>query len=130
VVSDPHRLPAWWPLVQRVEDASPQAWTKVLTSPKGRAVRADYTLIDSEPENRLVWRQELEETPFERYMSESTTEIDLEPVVGGSTEVRLTARMRLRGFARLGSLQLRRATARRLESALDGLEAVVAPEEG
>jgi hypothetical protein len=38
--------------------------------------------------------------------------------------------MRLRGFARLGSLQFRRATARRLESALDGLEAVVAPGEG
>jgi uncharacterized protein YndB with AHSA1/START domain len=130
VVSDPYRLPAWWPLVQRVEEATPEAWTKVLSSPKGKTVRADYTLLESEPERRLVWRQELEETPFERLMSEALTEIGLEPLEGGSTEVRVTARMRLRGFARLGSLQFRRATARRLESALDGLEAVVAPGEG
>jgi uncharacterized protein YndB with AHSA1/START domain len=130
VVSDPYRLPAWWPLVQRVEEATPQAWTKVLTSPKGKAVRADYTLLESEPERRLVWRQEVEETPFERLMSEATTEIRLDPRGESSTEVRLTASMRLRGFARLGALQFRRATARRLEDALDGLEAVVSPEEG
>jgi uncharacterized protein YndB with AHSA1/START domain len=129
VVSDPYRLPAWWPLVQRVEEVSPEAWTKVLTSPKGKAVRADYTLLESEPERRLVWRQEVEETPFERLMSEAITEIGLEPRSDDTTEVRLTARMRLRGFARLGGFQFRRATARRLEDALDGLEAVVAPEE-
>jgi uncharacterized protein YndB with AHSA1/START domain len=130
VVSDPYRLPAWWPLVQRVEEATPEAWTKVLSSPKGKAVRADYTLLESEPERRLVWRQEVEETPFERLMSEAITEIGLEPRGDGSTEVHLTARMRLRGFARLGGFQFRRATARRLEDALDGLEAVVAPGEG
>jgi uncharacterized protein YndB with AHSA1/START domain len=130
VVSDPFRLPAWWPLVQRVEEATPEAWTKVLSSPKGKAVRADYTLVESEPERRLVWRQEVEETPFERLMSEATTEIGLDPRGESSTEVSLTARMSLRGFARLGALQLRRATARRLEDALDGLEAVFSPEEG
>ena len=130
VVSDPFRLPAWWPLVQRVEEATPQAWTKVLSSPKGKTVRADYTLVESEPERRLVWRQEVEETPFERLMSEATTEIGLDPRGESSTEVSLTARMRLRGFARLGGLQFRRATARRLEDALDGLEAVFSSEEG
>jgi uncharacterized protein YndB with AHSA1/START domain len=130
VVSDPYRLPAWWPLVQRVEEASPEAWTKVLSSPKGKTVRADYTLLESEPERRLVWRQEVEETPFERLMSDAVTEIGLKPEGDGATEVRLTARMSLRGFARLGGLQFRRATARRLESALEGLEAVVSPEEG
>ena len=130
VVSDPFRLPAWWPLVQRVEEATPEAWTKVLSSPKGKTVRADYTLVESEPERRLVWRQEVEETPFERLMSRATTEIGLDPRGDSATEVSLTARMSLRGFARLGGFQFRRATARRLEDALDGLEAVFSPKEG
>ena len=125
LVSDPHRLPAWWPGVQRVEEASPEAWTKVLSSPRGKTVRADYTLLESEPERRLVWRQEVDESPFERILSESTTEIELGPGGEGSTEVELTTRMRLRGFARLGVLQVRRAAGRQLDEALAGLEAAL-----
>ena len=121
LVSDPLRLPAWWPSVQRVEEATELAWTKVLASPKGKTVRADYSLVESEPERRLVWRQEVEESPFERILADSVTEIDLEPH-DGATHVRLVSRMKLRGFARFGSLQLRRAAARQLDSALDGIE--------
>ena len=120
LVSDPWRLPAWWPRVQRVEEATELAWTKVLASPKGKTVRADYSLVESEPERRLVWRQEVEESPFERILAESLTEIDLEPK-DGATHVRLVARMKPRGYARFGSFQLRRATARQLDSALDGI---------
>jgi uncharacterized protein YndB with AHSA1/START domain len=129
VVSDPGRLPGWWPSVQRVEEATPGAWTNVLSSPKGKAVRADYTLVESDPERRLVWRHEVEESPFERLLSESLTEIELQPVGEGSTEIALTARMRLRGFARFGSFQFRRATRQQLQAALDGLQSVVARRE-
>ena len=66
IVSDPARLPAWWPGVSRVEDASREAWTTVLVSPKGKAVRADYTRVEADAPRLLVWRQEVAESPFER----------------------------------------------------------------
>ena len=123
IVADPRRLPEWWPNVQRVEDASAAAWTTVLTTAKGRSLRADYTLVDDERPYRLSWRQELEESPFERILSESVTELELEPSPEG-TLVRLTARVRLRGLSRFGGFQLSRATGRQLEGALEGLRAV------
>jgi uncharacterized protein YndB with AHSA1/START domain len=120
-VGDPRRLPEWWPGVERVEDVSSRAWTLVLGSPRGKAVRADYTLVDAEPPRRLRWRQQLEESPFERLLSESSTDLELEPRSGGSTALRLTARLRLRGISRLGWVQVRRATRRQLDAALDAL---------
>jgi hypothetical protein len=104
-----------------VEDVSSRAWTLVLASPRGKAVRADYTLVEAEPPRRLRWRQELTESPFERLFSESSTDLELEPGSGGSTALRLTARLRLRGISRLGSVQVRRATRRQLDAALDAL---------
>jgi uncharacterized protein YndB with AHSA1/START domain len=124
VISDPHHLPRWWPALQRVEDASPAAWTKVLVSPKGKPVRADFTRVGSEPERRLVWRQEVSESPFERILRAAETEISLEPARDGRTQVALTATERLRGLARFGAPMVRRAARRRLDSALDGLERI------
>jgi uncharacterized protein YndB with AHSA1/START domain len=129
VVSDPRRLPEWWPQVQRVEDASPSAWTTVVATPKGKSIRLDHTLLGVEHPHRLTWRQEVEESPFERILSESVTEVELEPASGG-TLVRLTTRLRLRGLSRLGGLQVGRATGRRLDQALDGLRALAAGGEG
>jgi uncharacterized protein YndB with AHSA1/START domain len=126
LVNDPERLPDWWPGVRRVEDVSPGAWTNVLYSPRGKTVRADYTLVEARPLRQLVWRQEVEESPFERILSESLTEIALEPDDRGSTRVRLTVRHRPRGFARFGFIQMRLAAARHLEGALDGLESLLA----
>jgi uncharacterized protein YndB with AHSA1/START domain len=122
VVSDPAHLPRWWPDVVRVEDATSLAWTMVLSSGKGKDVRADYTRTAAEEPRRLVWRQELEESPFERILSESTTEIDLEPDGDADTRVRLRTVQRLRGMSRLGGFMFRRATGQKLEQALDGLE--------
>jgi carbon monoxide dehydrogenase subunit G len=124
LISDPWRLPAWWPGVQRVEEATETSWTNVLASPRGKTVRADYTLVDSQPEERLVWRHEVEESPFERILAESLTEIGLEPE-DGSTKVSLEAHMKLRGYARFGSFQVRRAARRQLTAALDGIEAAL-----
>lgn len=123
VVADPERLPEWWPGVRRVEDASAKAWTTVLGTPKGKGVRADYTLLDAERPWRLRWRHEVEESPFERILSESVTELELQPSPEG-TEVRITTRLRMRGLSRFGGYQISRATRRQLDGALEGLQAL------
>ena len=120
VVSDPGQLTEWWPGVQRVEDASGKAWTTVLLTPKGRTLRADFTLLDSEHPHLLRWRQEVEESPFERILESAVTELELHPAADGATEIKLTQRLTLRGFSRLGGMQIRMATRGVLQGALDG----------
>ena len=121
LVSDPARLPQWWPGVARVEEASPDAWTTVLTSATGKSVRADYSRVEASPPHRLVWRHEVAESPFERILAESLTAVTLEPEAEGATAVELTVRHRPRGFARFGFIQMRLAAASQLEQALEGL---------
>jgi uncharacterized protein YndB with AHSA1/START domain len=121
VVSDPARLPDWWPGVTRVEDASAETWTTVLTSPKGKAVRADYTRVEAAEPQRLVWRQELGGTPFERILTEATTTVALAAADGG-TSVRIELDQQPRGWARLAPFQFRAAGKRQVEGALEGLE--------
>jgi uncharacterized protein YndB with AHSA1/START domain len=122
VISDPAHLPRWWPDVVRVEDATALAWTKVLSTPKGKTVRADFTRLTAEPPRRITWRQEVEESPFERILSENRTEVELEPEGDAATRVELVSVQRLRGMSRLGGFMFRRATGRKLDEALDGLE--------
>ena len=121
VVSDPSRLSAWWPGVSRVEEASREAWTTVLVSPKGKVVRADYTLVDADEPERLRWRHEVDESPFERLLASSSTEIELELAPGGGTLVRVTIEQRPRGWARFSPFQLRAAATKQAEGALEGL---------
>jgi uncharacterized protein YndB with AHSA1/START domain len=125
LVSDPYHLPRWWPTVQRVEDVTEDAWTTVATSSRGRAVRFDWSRVYIQPPERVVWRQELAQTPFERFLRESVTGVILEPA-GEATKVELRIVRKLRGLARFGGLQMRRAVRRELDGALDQLEAVVA----
>ena len=121
VVADAHHLARWWPRVRRVEAVSPTGWTKVFMTEKGRAVRADYTVLETDPQRSIAWRQELEDSPFERLMDEAVTEVDLEQV-GEGTEVTLTLRQKLRGWARFAPFLVKRGTRRLLDEALDGLE--------
>jgi carbon monoxide dehydrogenase subunit G len=127
VVADPHHLPRWWPGVQRMEGVGPEGWTEVHMTKKGRAVRVDYRLLDSQPPDpagtaRVSWEQEIIGTPFERVLDEAITGIALVPA-GDGTEITLERKQRLRGSSRLGGgFMLRRATAKRLDEALDGLE--------
>jgi uncharacterized protein YndB with AHSA1/START domain len=125
VVSDPYSLPRWWPRVQRVEEVSDAGWTMVLVSDRGKPIRADYTLIRSQPMELLEWQQELEETPFERMLSRSRMVIELHWDDQAGTGVVLRSHERLRGLARLGSLMVRRATHKRLNEALDNLGDIV-----
>jgi uncharacterized protein YndB with AHSA1/START domain len=123
LVSDPARLPQWWPGVTRVEEASADAWTTVLSSPKGKSLRVDYSRVESEPERRMVWRQEVEESPFERILASATTEIALAEDAGG-TRVTVSLDQRPRGWARFAPLQFRAAGKRQVEGAVEGLDAV------
>jgi uncharacterized protein YndB with AHSA1/START domain len=121
IVSDPTRLAAWWPGVSRVEEASREAWTTVLVSKTGKWVRADYSLVEAEEPARVMWRHEVEASPFERLLRESTTEIKLAPDAGGGTRVALRLEQRPRGWARFSPLQMRAAARRQVDAALDGL---------
>lgn len=132
LVADPHHLPRWWPEVTRVEDVGPDRWTEVYLTRRGRAVRADYSLVCSQPPGpggdppgRRTWQQELQGTPFERVLAESVTELVLQPA-GAGTLVTLVKRQKLRGYSRVGGgLFLRRATAQKLAQALEGIERAV-----
>jgi Polyketide cyclase / dehydrase and lipid transport len=133
VVADPHHMPRWWPHVKRMEGVDPDRFTQVLTTRKGRPVRMDFRLLESEPPGpagdppgRRVWEQEVAGTPFERVLGEAITEIVLEPA-DGVTRVTIVLRQKLRGYSRTGGFLLRRATHARLDEALDGLEDVVTP---
>jgi hypothetical protein len=73
----------------------------------------------------VVWRQELAQTPFERFLRESVTGVILEGA-DGATKVELRIVRKMRGLARFGGIQMRRAIRRELDGALTQLEAVVA----
>lgn len=121
VVADPYHLPRWWPRVERVEEVTDDTWTKVMVSSRGKAVRLDYTRVEAEPPRRMVWRHEVDESPFERVLADSVLEIELEPD-GDSTRVAMTIDQKLRGKSRFGGRIVKRAAKRQLDEALDGLK--------
>jgi carbon monoxide dehydrogenase subunit G len=130
VISDPHHMPRWWPLVKRMEGVAGDEFTQVLLTRKGRSVRADFRVLVSEPPGaggspagRRVWEQETEGTPFERVLGEAVTEVVVEPA-DGATRVTISLTQGLRGYSRTGGFLLRRATRSKLAEALEALEAL------
>lgn len=127
LVSDPYSLPRWWPRTGRVENVEQKSagrrsqWTKVLETSEGRGVRADYRCLSSAENERYVWEQELEGTPFERHLRSSRIEIGLRDRDDG-TQVNLVSVQALKGMSRLGSPMMRRGQGAILEEALDGIE--------
>ena len=84
VVSDPHHLPRWWPRVTRMEDVREEAFTQVMTTAKGKTVRADFRVLRRDDGARtLVWEQLVEGTPFARVLSAAETELLLAPAASG-----------------------------------------------
>lgn len=139
VLGDPHHLPRWWPRVTRVEAVEGDAFTEVLMSPKGKLVRADFKLVESVSLRRIVWSQQVENTPFARVLKSAETEINLAAGAGAdpATEVTIELRQEMQGFrgnsalslrmsgiSRFGSPLVRRAAAATVEEALDGLERI------
>ncbi len=126
LATDPHHLPRWWPATQRVENVSPAGWTTVSMTPRGRTVRADYSVATTEPPHLARWRQDLEGTPFARLFSALSYELRLAPGEDPqATELSIEVDQQPRGWARLGVLQLRGAARRQLDSALDALAQIV-----
>ena len=123
LISDPHHMPRWWPGVTRMENVKDDRFTQVFITKRGRHVRADFHTLESQRPQRRVWEQEMLGTPFERVLRESVTEIVLEPDSEG-TMVKIFQRQKLRGFSRTGGLLLRRASGKKLDEALDGLERI------
>ena len=126
VIADPYHLPRWWPHTQRVENVtegewSERRWTQVLETKEGRGIRADYRCVEASPEERYVFEQTVEDTPFERFLKRARTEIELDPT-DGETDVTMALDRRLRGLSRLGAPMMRRAIGRTLDEALAGLE--------
>jgi uncharacterized protein YndB with AHSA1/START domain len=123
LIADPHHMPRWWPGVWRMEDVQPDRFTQVFKTKRGRPVRIDFQIVESEPPWGRAWRQEIVGTPFERVLNESIIQVRLEPVEGG-TEITIEQQQKLRGYSRTGGLLLRRATRSKLDEALDGLERI------
>ena len=126
LVSDPYNLPRWWPRVGRVENVDDKGgrrsqWTKVLETSEGRGVRADFRCLSSAENERYVWEQQLEGSPFAKHLRSSEIEIHLRPE-GDGTEVELTSDQTRRGMSRPGSPMMRSGQGEILEEALDGLE--------
>jgi len=124
IICDPHHMPRWWPGVDRMEGVEADRFTQVLKTKRGRPVRADFRVVRSEPPWGRAWTQEVAGTPFERVLSESVIEVRLEPATGG-TEVTIAQQQKLRGYSRTGGFLVRRATASKLDQALDGLARLV-----
>ena len=121
VIEDVYSMPRWWPAVERMEGVEDDRFTQVFVTKKGRPVRLDFQLLASEAPWRRTWQQDIEGTPFERVLDAAITEIVLEPDAAG-TKVTIAQRQKLRGYSRTGGFLLRRATASKLDEALDGLE--------
>ena len=131
LISDPHSLPRWWPRTSRVENVEGKSggrrsqWTKVLETAEGRGVRADYRCLSSAENERYVWEQQLEGTPFARHLRSSRIEIALRPD-GSGTQVDISSVQSLKGMSRLGSPMMRRGQRETLDEALDGIERALA----
>lgn len=127
LVSDPHSLPRWWPRTTRVEAVRElgrgrrSRWTKVLLTRRGSVVRADYRCVSSVERERLIWEQELENTPFEKLLLSNRLSVSLLPE-GAGTKVTLEAEQKMRGLSRLGSPMAARAARGTLSEALAAID--------
>jgi uncharacterized protein YndB with AHSA1/START domain len=125
LIADPHHMPRWWPGVERMEGVEPDRFTQVFKTKRGRPVRADFRVLRSEPPSSRSWEQEVAGTPFEGVLTASVIEVQLAPTPAG-TEVTISQEQKLRGYSRTGGFMLRRATAAKLDEALDGLARILA----
>lgn len=130
-VSDPRRLPQWWPRVVRVEDVAGRPgnewtrWTCVLAADSGRMLRLDYRCSDANRPGRYEWEHELEGTPFAQHLARQAIQIGIDPAQDGS-RVTLTAVHALRGTAKLAGFAMKKGQRELLDAALERLADVVA----
>ena len=124
LIADPDHMPRWWPGVARMEGVQDDRFTQVFTTKRGRSVRADFRVVQSDRPYARAWMQEVEGTPFERVLTESLIAISLNPGADGTT-VTIEQHQKLRGYSRTGGFLLRRASAGKLDEALEGLARIL-----
>lgn len=126
MVSDPYRMPEWWPRVERVEGVSEGEFTQIMRSKHGRIVRGDFRiLVNDDAKMLLEIEQLIEGTPFESVLSRSTAKIEIEDA-GGTCEVIVQLEQTpASGLARIGSMFISRAARSTAREALDSLERAV-----
>ena len=90
---------------------------------RGRAVRADFRVLERHEGEVLRWGQEVEGTPFERILRVGRDEVRLAPEGDGAAG-RASSSASACAAGALGGFMVRRATRRDLDEALDGLEEV------
>jgi uncharacterized protein YndB with AHSA1/START domain len=125
VLADPHHQPRWWPRVWRMEGVRSERWTQVLATARGKNVRADFRLLESDAPRLLCWEQELDGSPFAPLLASARTRVELTADEGQSTRVAIELRQQLRGWSRLAPWQFRRAARRQLGEALESLATIV-----
>ncbi len=133
VVSDPRRLPEWWPRVVRVEDvagrpgAERTRWTCVLQADSGRMLRLDYRCSDANRPGRYEWEHELEDTAFEKHLARQAIRVAIDPEAAGA-RVTVTAVHALRGTAKLAGFAMKKGQKELLDAALTGLAGALGEE--
>lgn len=126
VVSDPARLPDWWPHVVRVEDVAGRPgtartrWTSVLAAASGRMLRLDFRCSGATRPGRYEWEHELEGTPYESHLARQSFEARIDESEGGSV-VSLTTVNTLRGTAKIAGFTMKKGQRELLDEALDSL---------
>ena len=126
LISDPARMPEWWPRVVRVEDVAGRAgtertrWTCVLGADSGRMLRLDYRCTGATRPERYEWEHELEGTPYEAHLARQSVEARLTPR-GDGTEVSLTTVNTLRGSARIAGFSMKKGQRELIDAALGSL---------
>lgn len=133
LVSDPSRLPEWWPRVVRVEDVAGgpgserTRWTSVLGADSGRMLRLDFRCTGATRPDRYEWEHELDGTPYERHLARQAFEVRITGKDEGS-EVTLTTVNNLRGAAKVAGFSMKKGQRELIEEALEGLERIFSGE--
>ena len=126
MVSDPYRMPEWWPRVERVEGVSDGQFTQIMRSKSGRIVRGDFRILISDASAMtLEIEQLIEGTPFASVLSRSTARVAIE---GDHERCEVAVELDQEpasGLARIGSLFISRAARSTAREALDSLERAV-----
>jgi uncharacterized protein YndB with AHSA1/START domain len=126
LVSDPGRLPDWWPRVVRVEDVAGRAgtertrWTSVLGADSGRMLRLDYRCTGATRPQRYEWEHELDGTPYEAHLTKQSFEIRITGA-DGMSEISLTTVNTLRGSARIAGFSMKKGQKELIDGALQAL---------
>ncbi len=120
LLDDAYHLARWWPGVNRIEAVTGDRFTQVMLTKKGRAMRVDFRVLESQPQRLRTWALEPEGTPFERVVASWETTVLLDGDADGTT-VTIEERQQMRGTLRLAAYMQRRTVKKRLKGALDGL---------